>query len=202
MAKDSRPTTPFFSFKYRGIYMFQSIAHSWWLFALRGVAAIVFGMLTFVYPKDMIMVLIILFGAYALIDGVLAVNVSFQMQEDFDHWWVVLLEGLAGILVGVLVLINLTLSATALFLLVACWAVFTGLMEILAAILLSNEINQNWLMTLYGVLSVILGIILVDFPNIGTVGLIYVIGIYAIFDGLLMLYYAIKVHDLIHQLVA
>ncbi|HMD90796.1 MAG TPA: DUF308 domain-containing protein [Anaerolineaceae bacterium] len=182
--------------------MFQSIAHSWWLFALRGVAAIVFGMLTFVYPKDMIMVLIILFGAYALIDGVLAVNVSFQMQEDFDHWWVVLLEGLAGILVGVLVLINLTLSATALFLLVACWAVFTGLMEILAAILLSNEINQNWLMTLYGVLSVILGIILVDFPNIGTVGLIYVIGIYAIFDGLLMLYYAIKVHDLIHQLVA
>ena len=182
--------------------MFRSIARSWWLIGLRGVAAIIFGILTFMCPKDMIMVLIILFGIYALIDGVLAVNTSFQMQEDFDHWWIVLLEGLAGILVGVMVLINLTLSAAVLFLSIACWAIFTGLMEILAAILLSNEINQNWLMTLYGMLSVILGSILVVFPNIGVFGMIYVIGIYAIFDGLLMLYSAIKVHDLTRQFVA
>ena len=79
--------------------MLQSIAKSWWLYALRGVAAIIFGVLAFTRPGATILALVLVFGIYAVIDGVLAVIVAFQMREVANRWWVVLLEGLAGILV-------------------------------------------------------------------------------------------------------
>ena len=163
--------------------MVQSMAQSWWVYALRGVAAILFGVLAFISPGTTILALVIVFGIYAIIDGVLAVIAAFRIRKVVDQWWVVLLEGLAGILVGIIALVYPNVAAGALLLLIAFWAVFTGLMEIIAAIRLRREINNEWSLILSGILSVILGIILLVFPSVGAVALIWAIGLYAIFFG-------------------
>jgi uncharacterized membrane protein HdeD (DUF308 family) len=182
--------------------MFNSMGKSWWLYGLRGVAAIIFGILAFASPGTTVLALILVFGAYSVIDGILAVIVAFQTQKIANWWWIVLLEGLAGILVGIIALVYPALTAGALLLLIAFWATFTGLMEIIAAIRLRREITHEWSLILCGVLSVILGIILVAFPVIGGLGLILAIGFYAIFFGLLMLYLAFKVRGISRRLAA
>jgi uncharacterized membrane protein HdeD (DUF308 family) len=179
--------------------MLKAIAQSWWLFALRGIAAIIFGVLAFVSPGATILALVLVFGIYAVVDGVLAIVAAFQMRGAVDRWWVVLLEGLAGIVAGVIAFVYPQITAGALLLLIAFWAVFTGFMEIIAAIRLRHEINNEWSLILGGVLSVILGIILVVYPVSGAVGLVWAIGAYAILFGLLMLYLAFRVRGVARQ---
>lgn len=182
--------------------MLKSIAHSWWLYALRGVAAIIFGVLALTRPGATVLALVLVFGFYAIADGVLAIVAAFQMRELAKDWWVVLLEGLAGILVGIIALVYPSVTAVALYLLIAFWAVFTGIMEIIAAIRLRHEIENEWSLILTGVLSIILGVVLVIFPLVGAVGLVWTIGIYAILFGLLMLYLAFTVRGVASRLAA
>jgi uncharacterized membrane protein HdeD (DUF308 family) len=179
--------------------MLQSMARNWWLLALRGVAAIIFGVVAFISPAATVLALVLVFGIYAIIDGVLAIFAAFQMRAVVDQWWVVLLEGLAGILVGIIALVYPLATAGALLLLIAFWAVFTGIMEIIAAIQLRREISNEWSLILSGVLSVILGVILVVFPGAGTLALVWTIGFYAVFFGGLMIYLAFKVRSLSRQ---
>lgn len=182
--------------------MLKSIAHSWWLYALRGVAAIIFGVLALTRPGATVLALVLVFGFYAIADGVLAIVAAFQMRQLAKDWWVVLLEGLAGILVGIIALVYPSVTAVALYLLIAFWAVFTGIMEIIAAIRLRHEIENEWSLILTGVLSIILGVVLVIFPLVGAVGLVWTIGIYAILFGLLMLYLAFTVRGVASRLAA
>ena len=182
--------------------MLQSFARSWWLYALRGVAAIIFGVLAFISPAAAVLALVLIFGIYAIADGVLAVFAAFRMRKDFSHWWVVLLEGLAGILVGIIAVVYPALTAGALLLLIAFWAIFTGIMEIIAAIRLRYEIKNEWLLILSGILSVVLGVLLVAFPLSGSLALVWMIGFYAVFFGVLMLFLAFKVRGLSHKLAA
>ncbi len=139
------------------------------------------------------MALVLVFGIYAIADGVLAIIAAFEMRELAKHWWVILLEGLAGILAGIIALVYPSVTAVALYMLIAFWAVFTGVMEIIAAIQLRREIENEWRLILTGVLSIILGVVLIVFPLAGAVGLVWAIGIYAIFFGVLMLILAFKV---------
>lgn len=176
--------------------MFQLISRSWWLFALRGVAASIFGVVALISPAATVLALVLVFGVYAIIDRVLAIIAAFRMREVAKHWWVVLLEGLAGILAGIVAIVFPFATAVALLFLIAFWAIFTGIMEIIAAIQLRHEIDNEWSLILGGILSVILGIVLVVFPIVGALGLVWVIGIYAIFFGVLMLYLAFKVRGL------
>ncbi len=176
--------------------MIQAMAQSWWLFALRGVAAIIFGVLAFVSPGATILALVLVFGIYAVVDGGLAVIAAFQMRGAVDRWWVVLLEGLAGIVVGIIAIVYPQITAGALLLLIAFWAVFTGIMEIIAAIRLRREINNEWSLILAGVLSVILGVILVAYPAAGAVGLVWAIGAYAVLFGVMMLYLAFRLRGI------
>lgn len=182
--------------------MLKSIAHSWWLYALRGVAAIIFGVLALTRPGATVLALVLVFGFYAIADGVLAIVAAFQMRQLAKDWWVVLLEGLAGILVGIIALVYPSVTAVALYLLIAFWAVFTGIMEIIAAIRLRHEIENEWSLILTGVLSIILGVVLIIFPLVGAVGLVWTIGIYAILFGLLMLYLAFTVRGVASRLAA
>lgn len=182
--------------------MLKSIAQSWWLYALRGVAAIIFGVLALTRPGATVLALVLVFGFYAIADGVLAIVAAFQMRQLAKDWWVVLLEGLAGILVGIIALVYPSVTAVALYLLIAFWAVFTGIMEIIAAIRLRHEIENEWSLILTGVLSIILGVVLIIFPLVGAVGLVWTIGIYAILFGLLMLYLAFTVRGVASRLAA
>jgi uncharacterized membrane protein HdeD (DUF308 family) len=186
----------------KGGYMLQSIAQSWWLYALRGVAAIIFGVLAFVSPGSTLLALVLVFGIYAVVDGVLAVISSFQIREVSNRWWVVLLEGLAGVIVGIVAILYPSLTAGVLLLLIAFWAVFTGIMEIIAAIRLRQEIDNEWSLVLSGILSIILGVILVVYPSSGAVGLVWAVGLYAIFFGVLMLYLAFQLRGYLRQAAA
>jgi uncharacterized membrane protein HdeD (DUF308 family) len=178
--------------------MLQSLAQSWWLYALRGIAAVIFGVLALASPGTTLLALVLVFAFYAIADGVLAVIVAFQMQNAVNRW-VVLLEGLAGIVIGIVALVYPLLTAEALLLLIAFWAVFTGVMEIVAAIRLRREINNEWALILTGFLSVILGLVLFVFPISGAVAVIWTIGFYAIFFGVLLVYLAFKVRGLAGQ---
>lgn len=179
--------------------MLQSMARSWWVWLLRGVAAILFGIIAYVAPAATVLALVIVFGIYAIVDGVLAVVTAFQIREVAKHWWVVLLEGLAGILVGIVALVYPIVTAGALLILVAFWAVFTGIMEIIAAIRLRAVISNEWLLVLTGIFSVILGVILVVFPGAG-LALVWTIGFYAVFFGVMMIIFGFEVRSLARQI--
>jgi uncharacterized membrane protein HdeD (DUF308 family) len=179
--------------------MLQSMARSWWVWLLRGVAAILFGIIAFVSPAATLLALVIVFGIYAIFDGVLAVVTAFQIREVAKHWWVVLLEGLAGILFGIIALVYPLITAGALLLLIAFWAVVTGIMEIIAAIRLRREITNEWSLILTGIFSVILGVMLFVFPGAG-LALVWTIGLYAVFFGVLMIIFGFEVRSLARQL--
>ncbi|HVN52930.1 MAG TPA: HdeD family acid-resistance protein [Anaerolineaceae bacterium] len=171
----------------------QEITRSWWLFVLRGIAAIIFGILAFASPRSTILALVIVFGIYAVIDGIMAIIAAFQMRGTVDQWWVVLLEGIAGIVVGIIALVYPQITAGAFLFLIAFWAIFTGIMEIIAAISLRRVINNEWSLILSGILSVVLGVLLLVYPSSGAVGLVWAIGLYAILFGVLTLYLAFRI---------
>ncbi len=172
--------------------MVRPMARNWWLLALRGIAAIIFGVLTLIVPGVTLFVLVTFFGAYALIDGILAVIHSLRHREENSRWWVLLLEGLAGVVVGVLTFVWPGLTIITLYFFIAIWALFTGIMEIIAAIRLRREIHNEWSLALMGVISVILGILLLANPAAGIFSLVIAVGIYAIVFGALELYLAFR----------
>src|SRR5919197_1587239 len=111
---------------------FQGVADHWWVFALRGAAAIVFGILAFIWPGVTLAFLILLWGAYALIDGVLGLVASFRTGQD--HRWALLIEGIVGIAAGIITFAWPGLTALVLLYIIAAWALVTGILEIVGAI--------------------------------------------------------------------
>ncbi|HEV2458713.1 MAG TPA: HdeD family acid-resistance protein [Ktedonobacterales bacterium] len=163
------------------------LARHWWVVALRGLAAVVFGILALVWPRGALIVLIALFGAYALVDGVLAVFLAFQGRENNRNWGWLLIEGIAGILIGIITFRWPGVTAVVLLAFIAVWAIITGAMEIFEAIELRRTINNEWLLILGGAASVIFGLLLILFPVGGALAVVWLIGIYAIiFGGLLL----------------
>jgi uncharacterized membrane protein HdeD (DUF308 family) len=161
----------------------NSLTHNWWLVVLRGVAAILFGLAAFAWPGLTLAVLIVLFGAYAFVDGVLAVITGLSHTHDSPRWWVFLVEGLVGIAIGVIAFVWPGVATLAILAMIAAWAILTGILEIVAAIRLQREITNEWLLALGGILSVGLGILLIAQPLAGTVALIWMIGAYSVIAG-------------------
>lgn len=176
--------------------MLNNLSKYWWLFALRGVFSIIFGILAFVWPGITLGALVILFGVYALIDGVSTLVAAVSGRSENDRWWVMLLEGLVGVAAGVLTFLWPAITAMILLFLIAFWALFTGVLEIIAAIRLRKEIENEWVLGLIGVLSILFGIVMLVNPGAGALALIWVIGSYAILFGVLLLYLAYKVHGM------
>jgi len=175
--------------------MINNLAHNWWVLALRGVAAIIFGVLAFVWPDVTVTVLVLLFGAYAFWDGAFAIVSALRRRTRTDQWWWTLLEGVVGVGIGLATFFWPGVTAIVLLALIAAWAVITGILEIMAAIRLRKEINDEWLLFLSGVLSVLFGILLVFQPGVGALALIWVIGSYAIAFGVLLLVLAFRLRN-------
>jgi uncharacterized membrane protein HdeD (DUF308 family) len=165
----------------------QISRHYWWVLGLRGLLAVLFGLAAIVWPRLTLLVLVLLFGAYALVGGVMAVLVSLQERGVFARWWVLLLEGLAGIAAGVLTFFWPAITALALLYLIAAWAIVTGLFEIAAAFSARLPLALEWTLAVAGILSVVLGIFLAIRPGAGLLGLVWVIGVYAIVFGILLI---------------
>ncbi len=163
--------------------MLGQLTRYWWVPTLRGVLAILFGVLAFVFPKDTVTALTILFGAYALVDGISALYLATQVSQA--RGWL-LLEGIAGIAFGVLTFLYPNMTAVTLLYFVAGWAIATGVFEIAAAIAYRREIANEWRLALAGLLSIILGVLLIVRPDAGLQAMVWLLGSYAIVVGVLL----------------
>ena len=172
------------------------LARNWWALALRGALAILFGILAIVWPGLTLTALVILFGAYALADGVFAI-IAFLRGDGFQEGrWPLLVEGIVGVIAGILVIVWPGLSALALLFVIAGWSIVTGIFEIAAAVALRREIENEWLLGLGGLVSVIFGILIAIFPGEGALALAWIIGIYAIVFGVLFIGLALRLHSI------
>src|SRR5215208_6453118 len=171
-------------------------AGHWWALALRGAIAILFGLAALLRPDIALEALILLFGAYALVDGVFAIVGVFGGTRAGTPRWLLFIEGVAGILAGLIAFALPGLTAILLLYLIAAWAVVTGIFEIAMAIRLRREIRGEWALIVGGVLSVLFGVILaVVGPVAGLLSLIWLIGIYALAFGIMLLIAGFRVRS-------
>lgn len=174
----------------------------WWLIVLRGVAAIAFGILTFVVPNLSLASLVLLFGAFSFADGILRIGCAFAGDGDGESRWILALAGLLGIAVGVITMIAPAVTAFALVIYIAAWALVTGALEIVAAIKLRRIIENEWMLALAGLASIGFGILVMARPGEGALTLLWLIGSYAIFFGVVMLAFAFKARAFVRGLHA
>ena len=159
------------------------LARWWWTFILRGVLAIAFGILAFFAPGLGVAVLVGLFAAWALIDGATNLLAGFRTRGRDRSWWLSILEGIVGIVAGVVALLFPVYAAGALVLIIAVWAIITGVFEIVAAIRLREQITGELWLGLAGLASILWGVILFLFPGAGALSLVWLIGGFAIAFG-------------------
>jgi len=172
--------------------MLHALAKCWWLVLLRGIAGIVFGILAFVWPGLTLAALVLLYGAYALVDGVFSLIAAFTGgAKPVPTWWLVVV-GLAGIAAGLVTFFWPGITALVLIFFIGGWAIAHGIFEIVGAIKLRKEIDNEWWLILAGALSVLFGIIVIAAPGAGALALVWVIGIYSFAFGILLVGLSLK----------
>ena len=164
-----------------------ALKHGWWALLVRGVAAIIFGTLCFAMPGMTIRLLIWLFGAFALVDGIFGLIAYFQAKKAGEDYGGLLFEALVGTTVGLVVFFWPGLTAVVLLYFIGGWAIVTGIFEIVAAIKLRKVIKGEFWMILGGIASVLFGIILFSRPGVGALAVIWIIGVYAIVFGIVLI---------------
>jgi len=177
--------------------MLGLVSRDWWVFAIRGVAAVVFGILAFIWPETTLTVLVILFGAYVLVDGV-ALLVALVRGDAVArrHAWAVGVIGVLGIVAGVVTFAWPGLTAMSLLYLVAFWALATGSFQLIAAVALRHELDGEFWMAAGGVASMVFGVLLVAFPGAGLISLVWLVGIWAVVFGASSLGLAYRLHEI------
>lgn len=163
------------------------IAKNWWSLVLRGLAAIVLGLITIVWPGITLGALVLLFGAYTLIDGLLSLAGAVRAAENHERWGSLLFEGLAGIAAGIVTFAWPAITALTLVYVIATWALITGVFEIAAAVRLRKVLPGEWLLALSGFASLILGILMIAVPLAGALAIALWVGIYALVFGALLI---------------
>jgi uncharacterized membrane protein HdeD (DUF308 family) len=174
----------------------QAITRGSRLLALSGAVGVLFGIVALVWPNITLLVLIALFGAYALVTGVFAVGYGIDFAtHGARHWVPMVLGGVAGIAIGVLTFFRPNITALALVFVIAAWAIVTGVFEIVAGLELTGMVNSAWTLWLAGLLSVAFGVVIAVEPGSGALALIWIIGIYAILGGAVRLFAAYRVRS-------
>ena len=172
--------------------MAQVLIRNWWAFALRGALGILLGLAAFLFPSITLGALVLLFGVYAVVDGVFAVVAGVRAAERRERWGALLLEGIAGIVAGVLAFVWPALTALVLLYLIAAWSIIRGALKIAAAVRLRRTIQGEWLLGLNGAFSVLFGVLLIAMPAIGLLTLVWLVGAYALIFGALLLWFAFR----------
>jgi len=163
------------------------IARWWWTFIIRGLVAVAFGVLAFLAPAWGIAVLVALFGAWALVDGVTGLVGGIRSRGRDRSWWLSILEGIVGIIAGVFAFLFPVAAAGALIFIIAAWAIVTGVFEIVAAIRLREQIKGEFWLGLAGVASILYGVVIFLFPAAGALSIVWLIGSFAIAFGVFLL---------------
>lgn len=173
----------------------SALHRSWWLLLVRGVLAIAFGVLTFAMPAISLLTLILLYGVYAVADGVVSIIAAIRGGGIAPRWWLAL-GGVVSILAGVMAFALPGLTALVLVYLIGFWSIMRGVIEIVGAIRLRKEITNEWALIAAGALSVAFGLILVFAPGSGAMGLLWLIAAWAILFGGLLIVLAFRVRKL------
>lgn len=171
----------------------QEISRSWWLLLVRGIAAVLFGVLALIWPRITLLVLVIFFGAYAIVSGVSELFAGFRHNAQSRAW--LIFAGIIGVLAGIVAFVWPGITSLALLYVIAFWAIFTGVSEIVAGIQFRKVIDNEWMFIVGGVLSVIFGILLLIWPGAGMLSLVWLIGIFAILYGIAMIVLSLRVKN-------
>ena len=172
--------------------MFVIIALNWWMLLLRGIVAVIFGLLCFAYPNITLLVIKIMFGAYALVDGIFALASSISTAPNRPRWLSTLFEGIVGATFGLLILIWPGITVFGLLYLIGAWGIMTGIFEIAAAIRLRQHFSNEWLLMLSGAGSVIFGSLICLIPRAGALAVVSWIGTYGIVFGMFYVALALR----------
>jgi len=163
--------------------MLDVLSRNWWAFAIRGVAAVLFGILALAWPGITLFALVFLFGAYCLVDGVFALVAAVRAAEAHDRWAHLLFVGIFGILVAGITFFFWQITAFALLYLIAAWAVVTGILELVGAFELRRHMPGELWWVLAGLVSIAFGVLLILRPLSGALAVVWIIGVYALLFG-------------------
>jgi uncharacterized membrane protein HdeD (DUF308 family) len=176
--------------------LIETLKRHWWVPVLRGIAAVLFGIMAFVYPGLTVAVLVLLFGAWILVDGVFRVIGAIGHRASDKEWGFDLIIGIMGIIIGFLTFHAPRITALALIIYIAAWALMIGATEIALAIKLRREIKGEWFLILMGLLSIAFAVVLLWNPLPGALALVWLIGSYAIAFGILAVILGFRLRSL------
>ena len=168
----------------------------WWVLLLRGAVAILFGLAAYAWPGLTLVTLVTLFGAFAFADGLFDAIQAIGGRKEHEHWWVMLLEGLLGIFVGLVALTAPGITAAVLVLYIGFWAIATGALRIVLAVRIRKEIEGEWWMALAGLVNVVFGVMVVAQPGTGALALLWLIATWAVVGGVFLILLSFKVKGL------
>lgn len=163
-----------------------NLTRNWWLVVFRGVLAILFGLTAFLWPDLTFLALVLMFGIYAIADGVFAMLTGVISSKYSPRWWVFLLEGVVSLAAGVIAILRPGLAGFVLIVVIAIWAILTGILEIAAAVRLRREITNEWMLAFAGFVSIVLGVLLFFQPATGGLVITLMIGAYALIFGIML----------------
>jgi uncharacterized membrane protein HdeD (DUF308 family) len=158
---------------------------NWGAMVLRGIAAVLFGLAALLWPGMTLLVLLVIFALYALVDGLFAIVAG--IRDTGGRRWLLLAEGVLGLLAGLVVLFWPGETALVLVYVISAWAILTGLLKVIMAISFRRQVENWWLMGLGGALSVLFGGILGFLPGAGLLTLVWLVGIYALILGVVLI---------------
>src|SRR6266516_5595939 len=176
--------------------LIETLKRHWWVPVIRGIFAIVFGIIAFVYPGLTIATLVLFFGAWVLIDGIFRIVGAIGHRASDSDWGWQLVIGLLGIVVGLLTFHAPQITALALVIYVAAWARMIGASEIAAAVKLRREIKGEWFLILMGLASIVFAILLLWNPVLGAATLIWIMAWYAVIFGVLAIIFGLRLRSL------
>ena len=179
--------------------MWSDLGRNWGWIVVRGIAAVIFGVLALVLPGVTLAALVLLWGAYALADGIIALIAAFRIRDRGKPFWALLVVGILGIAAGILTFIWPGMTAIVLLAFIAAWSLVMGIFQIIAAVRLRKSIENEWLLGLSGLLSIIFGVLMLINPGAGALAVIWVIGAYAILFGVLLIALGVKLRSRTHH---
>lgn len=171
----------------------STLAKYWWTFVLRGILAILFGITAWVWPGLTLTTLLWLTGIWLVIDGIFAIIAAIVNRKVVDRLWPLILIGLAGVGFGIFIVAFPGFTLVWLIVTIGLYAIVSGIFGIFHAIKLRDEIDNEWSMGLFGLISIIFGIIMIAFPGAGAIALIWVIALYAIAIGVTAIIFGLRI---------